>query len=101
MTMTPGDLKAFRSRYGLSQHALALELGVSRSRLADFEAGKSQGHDRPAPIPKLFELACEALITPGSRYQLGKLKTSAAPNVAQAPSSMPVSVKQGERLKAR
>ena len=62
--MTADEMRAFRKRWGLSQFALALELGVSPSSIHNYE-GLRQG-TRAKPIPRLVELACEAL---GTRYE--------------------------------
>jgi len=60
--MTPQELIAFRARLGWGRAKLARRLGISPSRLADFERGCSHGrHSRPAPIPTVVELACRWL----------------------------------------
>ena len=57
--MTAEELIALRTRLGWDRTKLARRLGISPSRLADFERGRSRGkQSRPAPIPKLVELAC-------------------------------------------
>jgi transcriptional regulator with XRE-family HTH domain len=57
--MTPQELIALRTRLGWDRSKLARRLGISPSRLADFERGCSRGkHSQPAPIPKAVELAC-------------------------------------------
>jgi len=54
--MKPQELTEFRSRMGWSQ---GRRLKLSPSRLADYEAGFTRGQERrPAPIPKVVELAC-------------------------------------------
>ena len=56
--MTPQDLAAFRARLGWSRNELARRLGMSLSRLVDYETGKTRTKPpRPAPIPKAVELA--------------------------------------------
>jgi len=56
--MTPQEFLAYRRRTGWSLSTLARKLGITASRLADYESGHSRGHDRrPAPIPKVVELA--------------------------------------------
>ena len=57
--MTPQGLKDFRARMGWSRAELAQQLGLSPSRLADYEFGATRTNPpRPAPIPKVVELAC-------------------------------------------
>jgi transcriptional regulator with XRE-family HTH domain len=57
--MTPKELTEFRARIGWSQAELGRRLELSPSRLADYEAGFTRGQERrPAPIPKVVELAC-------------------------------------------
>ena len=47
---------------GWDRTKLAQRLGISASRLADFERGCSRGkNSRPAPIPRAIELACRWL----------------------------------------
>ena len=58
-SMTPQELKDFRARMGWSRAELAQQLGLSPSRLADYEFGATRTNPpRPAPIPKVVELAC-------------------------------------------
>jgi transcriptional regulator with XRE-family HTH domain len=60
--MTPQELTALRARLGWNRTKLARRLGISPSRLADFERGRSRGkHSRPAPIPEVVDLACRWL----------------------------------------
>jgi transcriptional regulator with XRE-family HTH domain len=60
--MTPQDLIALRARLGWDRTELARQLGISPSRLKDYELGQTRGEPpRPAPIPKLVELACRWL----------------------------------------
>jgi transcriptional regulator with XRE-family HTH domain len=57
--MTPPELKALRASLGWDRAKLARRLGISSSRLADFESGRSRGkNSQPAPIPLVVELAC-------------------------------------------
>jgi transcriptional regulator with XRE-family HTH domain len=57
--MTPQELTEFRIRMGWSQAELGRRLELSPSRLADYEAGFTRGQGRrPAPVPKVVELAC-------------------------------------------
>jgi transcriptional regulator with XRE-family HTH domain len=60
--MTPQDLLAFRTRMGWSRDELARQLEISPSRLKDYELGQTRTTPpRPAPIPKVVELACRWL----------------------------------------
>jgi transcriptional regulator with XRE-family HTH domain len=78
--MTPQDLIECRARLGWDRTRLARRLGISPSRLADFERGCSRGRNsRPAPIPTVVELACRWLVeheggrrrlTPSARAEL-------------------------------
>lgn len=52
--MTPDAFRAFLNRNGLSQAEAARQLEVSRNTIAYYLSGKW-------PIPKVFELALEAL----------------------------------------
>jgi len=52
--MNPDDLRSFLDRNSLSQAALARRLDVSRNTVAYYLSGKW-------PIPKVFELALEAV----------------------------------------
>jgi transcriptional regulator with XRE-family HTH domain len=56
--MTPQDMIQLRARLGWSRDELARRLELSPSRLADYEAGQTRTKPpRPAPIPKVVELA--------------------------------------------
>jgi transcriptional regulator with XRE-family HTH domain len=58
-SMTTQELTEFRTRMGWSQTELGRRLELSPSRLADYETGFTRGRERrPAPIPKVVELAC-------------------------------------------
>lgn len=60
--MTPQELIEFRQRMGWDRGRLARELEISLSRIADYENGSTRGHRaRPAPIPKVVELALRFL----------------------------------------
>jgi len=59
--MTPDQFRAWREHLGLSKSAAARALGISPSRLYDYETGMKRGTDRAAPIPRVVELACLAL----------------------------------------
>lgn len=54
-------MREFRNRLGWSQQKLATELGMSVSQIANYERGTARGTDRPVVIPKVVELAMEAL----------------------------------------
>jgi len=60
--MTHQELLDFRTRLGWSLAELGRRLQISPSRLADYETGHTRGRARrPAPIPKVVELACRWL----------------------------------------
>jgi transcriptional regulator with XRE-family HTH domain len=60
--MAPHELIAFRKRMGWDRAELARQLGISPSRIADYEGGHTRGRNpQPAPIPKVVELACRFL----------------------------------------
>jgi transcriptional regulator with XRE-family HTH domain len=60
--MSPQNLIELRARLGWDRTTLARRLGISPSRLADFERGFGRGKGaRRAPIPKAVELACRWL----------------------------------------
>jgi transcriptional regulator with XRE-family HTH domain len=60
--MTPSELQDFRARMGWSQAELARQLGLSMSRIVDYELGATRGKARrPAPIPRVVELAIRYL----------------------------------------
>jgi predicted transcriptional regulator len=61
--MTPDQFRAWREALGFSKTAAARALGLSRSRVLDYESGQKRGTDRAAPIPRVVELACRALLT--------------------------------------
>jgi DNA-binding XRE family transcriptional regulator len=62
--MQPYELKELRRRKGWSQTDLARRLDISKSRLQDFERGRTAGaQSKPAPIPVMMELACSWLAT--------------------------------------
>ena len=52
--MTPADLRAWRSRLGLSQIRAAALLGVHAVTLCRWERGR-------APMPPMLRLACQAI----------------------------------------
>ena len=53
-SMDKVQLKAYRSRRGLSQKALATELDIHWRSIQEYEAGN-------LPVPRTVELACIAL----------------------------------------
>ena len=60
--MTPQELITFRVRMGWTQKELAHQLDLGTSRIADYEKGQTRTKPpRPAPIPKVVELACRWL----------------------------------------
>ena len=59
--MTPDQFRLWRLGLGLSQAAAARALGLSRSSVLDYERGFKRGTDRVSPIPRVVELACQAL----------------------------------------
>ena len=61
--MTGEEMRRLRADLGgWSQQRLANELGMSLSRIADYERGYTRGaNGRPVVIPRHIELACEAL----------------------------------------
>ena len=72
--MTPQELIAFRKHLGWSLATLSRHIGITPSRLADYETGHTRGKVRkPAPIPLVVELACKWLehehrpLTPAER----------------------------------
>jgi len=56
--MTPRQLTNWRKRLGLSQAAAAKLMGISLRTYTRYERGEW-------PVPKLVELACEALTARG------------------------------------
>ena len=66
--MTGPELRALRKRLGLTQALFAQTLGISVSKLIDYERGYDRhpikGSDplqyNPCPVPRLVELACMA-----------------------------------------
>lgn len=60
--MTPSELVSLRKRLGMSRPQFSEAIGISVSRLVDYETGITRGKvPRPCEIPKPIELACEAL----------------------------------------
>ena len=55
--MTHRELKELRARLKMTRRKLAEELGISTSRLIDFEMGFTRGRRTPAVIPRPIELA--------------------------------------------
>ena len=81
--MKPQDLIDFRTRMGWSQAELARQLGLSASRIGDYERGRTAGrHARPAPIPKIVELACRHLKSEAERV-------TPWPNTSNLPANRP------------
>ena len=72
--MTPQELIVFRKQLGWSLATLSRHIGITASRLADYETGHTRGKNKkPAPIPRVVELACKWLehehrpLTPAER----------------------------------
>lgn len=55
--MTPTEFHAARKRLGMTQPQLAEALGMSTSRIADYE----RSSDRAPTIPRVVELALAAI----------------------------------------
>jgi hypothetical protein len=70
--MTGEDMRRLRAELGgWSQQRLASALGMSLSRIADYERGVTRGaNPRPVAIPQVVELACEVLRVRHERGQL-------------------------------
>lgn len=60
--MSAEEMVALRKRLGWSQRELARRLGISPSRVADYELGHTRGKkERAAPIPRVVEIALRSL----------------------------------------
>jgi len=61
--MTGAEMKEFRDRLGWTQQRLATELGMSVSAIVQYERGRvrTKSGERAVTIPKVVELALEAL----------------------------------------
>jgi transcriptional regulator with XRE-family HTH domain len=59
--MTGAQLRATRKDLGMTQAALAKAFGVSLSQLHNWERGEDRRTGAPCPVPRLVELACQAL----------------------------------------
>ena len=57
--MTPAQLKAWRTRLGITQRAAAAKLGIGFSTLQGYEKGERSGE--PVRIPLYIELATNHL----------------------------------------
>ena len=73
-SMTPEEFIALRKQLGWSLATLSRHIGITASRLADYETGHTRGKNKkPASIPRVVELACKWLdhahrpITPAER----------------------------------
>lgn len=64
--MTAAEIRAWRAARHLSRPALAALLGISVSRLVDYERGVSRSSGRSAQIPRVVALALEALAAHGA-----------------------------------
>ena len=57
LRMTPQEFVAFRKQLGWSLATLSRHIGITASRLADYETGHTRGKDKkPAPIPEWSSL---------------------------------------------
>jgi hypothetical protein len=56
---------------------MASRLGISVSRLIDYEAGCTRGIGTPAPIPRVVELAIKQLVTEVQRGDVSGTEHSA------------------------
>jgi transcriptional regulator with XRE-family HTH domain len=59
--MTPEDFKAWRKGLKFTQAEAAEALGVSKSSVELYEAGKRRDDGRAVEIPKTVALACAAV----------------------------------------
>ena len=59
--MTNTELRDFRQRLGMTQADLAAELGISLSQLHNYERGSDRRTGAACPVPRLVQLACQAL----------------------------------------
>lgn len=59
--MTPIELHAWRKSLGISQQEAADELGISKSTVELYEAGRRRDNGQPVEIPKYIEAACNWL----------------------------------------
>jgi transcriptional regulator with XRE-family HTH domain len=55
------DLRSWRKGLGLTQAEAAAALGLDRSTILNYEAGKRRGGGGAVRIPRHVELACERL----------------------------------------
>lgn len=59
--MTPEEFKRWRKALGFSQERAAAALGMSRSMVVNYEAGKRREDGRLVEIPRVVALACAAV----------------------------------------
>lgn len=59
--MTPQDFIAWREKLGYSKAQVAKHLGISLNSVVLYERGSRYEDNRPVVIPKIVELATEAL----------------------------------------
>ncbi|WP_337996242.1 helix-turn-helix transcriptional regulator [Oleispirillum naphthae] len=59
--MTSDDFRAWRKALGLTQTAAAQALGLGKSTVELYEAGKRRDNGAPVDIPHTVALACSAL----------------------------------------
>jgi DNA-binding transcriptional regulator YiaG len=67
--MTGEELRSLRKRLRLTQWQLAAALGVSLGQLGNWERGRQRQSGRPAPIPRVVELAIQHLISQSQQSQ--------------------------------
>lgn len=60
--MTPDQFRLWRKELGLTQAQAAFVLGISRSSVELYEAGRRRDNGRDVLIPRSIALACAALI---------------------------------------
>ena len=60
--MTAEQFIATRKLLGLSQKGLAQALGMSLSRIVDYELGYTRGRNNEAVIPRVVAIAVNALL---------------------------------------
>jgi transcriptional regulator with XRE-family HTH domain len=68
--MTGAEMREFREKLGWSQQRLATALGMSVSRIVDYERGTTRGVGKPVTIPRVVELACEMLLVKHERGEI-------------------------------
>ena len=67
--MTAADLRAWRAYRDMTQKQLADALGMSVSRIVDYEHGESRSTGRSADIPRVVELALLGLAAQKQQHE--------------------------------